>query len=385
MNIITGHLKKSLISIILFLLLFTSFSSCQLSPAAALTPTVSATSTVTQKAQTTPSIEPTVLLGTSTTPSIEPTDLPEASATSSIEPTDLPKPIGSPENPLILGIVQVSADPQAETGVKDVTDRLTQISNLSFQGRFFPSYMEMLTAMDRSEVQIAFLPPLTYLWSYHNGFAIVGLLANHFGTYMYASQFLANTESQFNPFFDPDTNKNTADATAALPQFAGKRPCWVDPTSLSGFILPSSLFFEQNINLLPMVFAQSSSAVIRALYIKGICDFGATYAMTGDPRTASAVQQDLPDALERIEIIWRSDPIIPNLNISYLVDLPDETRQKLNQAFLELIKDQNGKDALTRASNYEINDLKIIDNSVYDPLRKIIDLMQIDLITTIGR
>jgi hypothetical protein len=37
------------------------------------------------------------------------------------------------------------------------------------------------------------------------------------------------------------------------------------------------------------VFTYNYNAIIRALYIQGICDFGVTYALTGDPLTSSDI------------------------------------------------------------------------------------------------
>jgi phosphonate transport system substrate-binding protein len=204
--------------------------------------------------------------------------------------------------------------------------------------------------------------------------------------YQYGSQFLANVSSGFTPFFDPISGLSSADAATALEQFRDMRPCWVEPQSASGYILPAGLLQVNGITSQPGVLAQTHTAVVRALYIKGICDFGATFGISGDPRTASAVQQDLPDVMNRVLIIWRSEAVIPNLNLSLLAGLSEADRQTLTTAFLDLSKEEDGKALLSlSAGNYQIDDIKAVQDSIYDPLREVSDALNIDLQDMIGK
>ena len=125
--------------------------------------------------------------------------------------------------------------------------------------------------------------------------------------------------------------------------------------------------------------------MIRALYIKGICDFGATYALAGDPRTASAVLQDLPDALDKVTILWISDPVIPSYCLALLPTLSDDMQKKITQGMQDLVKTDEGKAALTAANNYDIQDFKAGKDTDYDSLRKMVDVMGISLDSMLGR
>ena len=111
------------------------------------------------------------------------------------------------------------------------------------------------------------------------------------------------------------------------------------------------------------VITQSHSGVIRSLYITGICDFGAAFATTGDPRTASVVTQDLTDVMNRVVIIYQIDPMIPNLNISVLASLPREMREDLSFALQSIMQLEKGKALFTDANAYEITDLKPLEDS----------------------
>jgi phosphonate transport system substrate-binding protein len=295
-------------------------------------------------------------------------------------------PPGSKENPLILGLVQTADDQELDQVAQELAGQLADSTGYAVAARVFSNYEALFKAMADGGVHIAFLPPLTYLYASERGLVEAALVSNHFGVYQYGAQFLANAESGFTIFFDPLSGSNSAGADVALAQFAGKRPCWVDPASPSGYIVPAGLLIDNDIETGTPSFSQSHTAVVRSLYVKGVCDFGATFSLIGDPRTGSSVLDDLPDAIERIPIIWRSDPVIPNLNISYLAGLQEETRNSLNTAFLDLATTADGRAILSAAAgNYAIEALKILDDSLYDPLRGYVEALDLDLSKYLGK
>jgi phosphonate transport system substrate-binding protein len=242
-----------------------------------------------------------------------------------------------------------------------------------------------MAALAAGKVHVTALPPLTYLLAHQQGSADVMLVANHFGSFGYGTQILAHADSGFFSYFDTKTNLNTADALTALQQFSGGRPCWVEPQSLAGYVLPWGIFTEQGISLQPGALLQTHSAVIRALYVQGICDFGATYATPGDPRTSSAVLDDLDDALSKVFIVWRSDAIIPNTNISIYPGFPALFSRSLGDALLNLAKSEDGKILLSKSFDYEIEDFKKVDDTYYEPLRYFAALAELDLSQMLGK
>jgi phosphonate transport system substrate-binding protein len=300
--------------------------------------------------------------------------------------TPTPVPLGNPGNPVIIGLVSENNDPQVTAAAQELARQVEARSKLTIRGTVYASYNLLMDDLSFGKVHIAWLPPLTYLYASQRQLAEVILLTNHFGVYQYGTQFMANVESQFTPYFDPISGYNSADAATALAQLQDLRPCWVEPQSASGYIVPAGLLRVNAINIQPPVLTQTHSAVIRALYIKGICDFGATFSVSGDPRTSSAVQQDLPDAINRIMIIWRSDPVIPNLNLSFATGMTEATRQALTSAFLDLAKTADGKGLLSlSAANYQIEDVRAVNDDIYHPLRDIIQALDFDLKETIGK
>jgi phosphonate transport system substrate-binding protein len=118
--------------------------------------------------------------------------------------------------------------------------------------------------------------------------------------------------------------------------------------------------------------------VIRALYIKGICDFGATYAYSGDPRTSSQVINDLPNILDQIDIIWQSEAIIPSLGLSASTNVPIQIQNDIKNAFLNIVMSDDGKSIITDALQYDIQGFISIEDDYYDQLRKLVEAANIN-------
>lgn len=319
---------------------------------------------------------PTLTPGPITTP----TDTPSPTATAT------PQPLGHPTNPLYIGVLSFDQNASVEIAAQSLAETLSQETGLTVQAKGYSSYQSLLNGMADRQVHIAWLPPLTYLYASRLGIAKAALLTSHFGVYQYGTQFLANSSSGFTPYFDPISGLNSADAATALAQFANLRPCWVDPTSATGYLVPAGLLALNDIPTGEPAFTQTHAAVVRSLYVKGVCDFGATFSISGDPRTASAVLADLPDAIERIPIIWRSDAVIPNVNVSYITGLPEAVEKQLDAAFLKIAQTEQGRQMLAAsAGDYQIDALKSIDDSLYDPLRLLINALGSNLQDLIGR
>jgi phosphonate transport system substrate-binding protein len=295
-----------------------------------------------------------------------------------------PGPLGSANNPLVLGFVNPESDQKINDAGTLISQELTAYSLLSSRAEFYPDYASLLKDMSQGKTHIAWLPPATYLDAHQKGTASISLLSNHFGVFFYGTQFLANKASNFLPAYNPLTGTNTQDEKKTLEQFKDKRPCWVGTDSLSGYYVPLGILNENEIPVLPGAFLQNHPAVIRALYIRGICDFGVTFAHMGDPRTASVVQSDLTDAIDQIPVIYQSEAVIPNLGLAYSFLIPQEMRKQLDAFFLSLPGIDANQKTLSSALNYEIQGLQKVDDSIYDRLRKILDASGANLESLVG-
>ena len=296
-----------------------------------------------------------------------------------------PVPLGSQGNPLRMGYVIDPANTESTTAGGEVASRLAELTGYSVELVPHADYITLMTSLYTHKVHMVWLPPVTAVATQEAGLANAALIVNHYGVYAYGTQFLANVNLGATSYFDPITNTNTADPVTALGQFAGLRPCWVEPQSIAGYIIPAGILSQIGVISQPAVWSQTSSAVIRSLYVGGVCDFGATFSISGDPRTASDILNDLPDVMDKIQVIWRSDPIIPNMSLSFTPDLDEKLTKELTAAWMEIDQQPETLASLSTMLDYDIQALRPITNSYFDALRAYLDILQIDPQTMIGK
>jgi phosphonate transport system substrate-binding protein len=320
-----------------------------------------------------------------TTPT--PTTTPQPSITPTFLPTGTPtpQPVGTSANPIVIGVVSISGNPQVQAAGEKVISQLSSQTGYSYKIQIFSSYPALLAALGEDRVQVTWLPPLTYIYAHQRGYANVALVTNHFGLYSYGSQFMANADSGFTTYYDPEKAQDTAAAAVALKQFAGKIPCWVDPQSASGYVVPVGLLMQAGVTLPQGVIAISHGAVVRALYVGGICDYGATFGISGDPRTAQSILTELPDVMNKVVIIWRSDAIIPNLNVSFNPKLISAAAQLTRDGLVQIAQTEVGRQALSSLNEYDISDLKAVDDTYYDDLRSVVEASKVNVSTLVGK
>jgi phosphate/phosphite/phosphonate ABC transporter binding protein len=275
-----------------------------------------------------------------------------------------PKALGTADNPLIMALAPSATSQELIASGDEIAKQLSDATGLVIKTTVPTSYSALVEAMGSGNAHIGWLPPLAYLLAKQKGYADVALATIRNGSDHYATQFEANAAAGFTAYFDPATNKSTADAKTALAQFDGKKPCWTDPLSASGYVIPSGLVAGAGAKVKSAAMVQGHPTVIRALYAGGICDFGATH---DGIMTDKGLLEAFPDLAQKVVIIWRSDPIIPNDNVSFASSLPADIRTKLTDAMVAMAGTEAGLAALN--SVYQIQGLKVVDDTFYDEFR----------------
>lgn len=319
------------------------------------------------------------------TATVTPTLTPGPTETPVPTVTPTPEPPGSAANPIIIAGVSADQNPQMVTAANNLADQISVSTGLQVKSRLYKDYPALLAGLSDHNVQLAWLPPFTYLYGNYRKQAEAALVTNHFGIYAYSSQFMVNAASGYQVYFDPLKNQNTADAPKAMAQFKDKRPCLVDEQSAPGYVVPLGLLAANQVTTQAPAFVQTFNAVIRALYVGGICDFGVTYSSLGDPLTSSGVLSDLPDAATKVVVVYRTDAIIPNLVLAVSPDLPNAARKTVIDVLIALGKTDAGMQLLSDANNYSISGLQPIDDTFFDQLRGYIQAGGFDVKNFIGR
>ena len=299
-----------------------------------------------------------------------------AAATAAIpRPTPTSPAPGTIENPLIVALPPgSSADAERVEAGKAFAEQLSEVTGYTFVVVAPESYANIVDAMGKGNAHIAVLPAYAYALAYEKGYANAAFASLRSGERTYGAQFVARTDAGLQSYFDAQTGENTADAVTALSQFRDKKPCWPDEISPSGYVIPSGILAYNDIPTRPPAFVQGQPTVVRAVYVGGICDFGATYV---DARGFPAVLDEYPDALEQVSVIWRIPPIIPYETFTIAHNLSPEMAQALEDAMFRISGMQAGRDVLGQA--YGIEDWERITDTFYEEFRLYLDASDIDL------
>jgi phosphonate transport system substrate-binding protein len=302
-----------------------------------------------------------------------------------VPPTATAEPveIGTADNPIIMALAPSATSQELQTGGQAIADKLSELTGYTIKINVPTNYAALVEAMGSGNAHIGWLPPLAYMLAKYKGYADVGLAVLRSGADHYGFQYVANAarvdadgNPMFTSYYDPATGKSTADAATALAQFAGKKPCWTDPLSASGYVLPSGLLGSVDVKPRAGAWVQGHPTVITSVYLspKGeICDFGATYV---DARTA--VTNNFPDVNDKVVIIYISEPIIPNDNVSFAANVPADVRQKLTDALLEIADTEEGR-TLLKDGGYDIGGLSKVDDTFYDEFRAYLEAAGYDV------
>lgn len=315
------------------------------------------------------------------TPTLIASETREPSLTSTPRPTATPTeaPLGGSANPITIGFILTPEQVEGIDAAEEITLFVAKTTGLVLESQIYPDFQSLSTAILNGDVHLFWLEPLQYIYLNWAGAAEVVLMTNHLGVYGYGVRFMANAFRGFTSYYDPETDQSYGNPLDALQQFSGTRPCLLNPDSLPGYYLPLGLLADTSTPTLDPVFTYSYTATIRALYIQGICDFGVSYALIGDPRTSTDIIQTIPEAQSQVITIWQSDGIIPNTNFAASPIIPLHYRYRIQEALLDLPNTPEGLSLLSTALDYEVAALKTVEDSVYNPLRAAIIPLELDL------
>jgi phosphonate transport system substrate-binding protein len=264
-------------------------------------------------------------------------------------------PAARPNSELVAAGEHIAAFIESRTGYRVVTVAPSSESAL-------------VDAFKAGNAHIAVLSPFGYLLARRDGLVTVALANVRDGQALYGFQLIVNRDGEFESFYDETRKENTAGLTAALDQFTGKKPCWSDAVSPSGYVLPLGLLNQAQVKVRSGAFLEGQPSVVRAVYAADICDFGTTFI---DARTSPALEADYPDVMDKVVVVWRSEAMIPYENISLSNQLPLEMRRVLQRAFIDLMLTTDGKSAMQTV--YGIDELQIAEEAMYDAFEKNVD------------
>jgi phosphonate transport system substrate-binding protein len=288
-------------------------------------------------------------------------------APTTVPPTPAPtaNPLGTEAMPLVMALAPSANTETLMAGGDAIAAKLTELTGYSIKVIVPTNYAALIEAMGSGNAQIGWLPPAAYIVAHAKGYADVGMVTLRNGADHYAFQFIANADAGFTSYYDAAAGKNTAAPAVALAQFAGKKPCYTDPLSASGYLVPAGYLASLGIKTAAGAWVQGHPTVVKSVYLspKGeICNFGATYVPMPD------ITKDFPDAKDKVITIWVSDARIPNDTVAYSSEVPADMRDKITAALLEIASTPEGL-TLLKDGGYSIGGLKQVDDAFFDEFR----------------
>lgn len=307
------------------------------------------------------------------------THLPEPAAPTETPFPALPTPqLGLAENPLILALPPSATAPEQLAAAKEIASQLTTRTGYTVVTIVPDSYTALVDALESGNAHIVLLDPYAYELAYRRELVRAAFAVLKEGEGTYGAQFLATRKGGFESFFDANSEQNTADAKTALAQFADKKPCWSDETSPSGYVIPLGVLHENEIVTKPPAFVEGHPTVVRSLYASGICDFGATYI---DARKFPSLEDEFPDLIEQVIVVWQIPPIIPHEVLAFSTDMPQAMHDLLASLILPIMQTDAGRQAFKVA--FDIEEVLPVNDGYYEEFRIYVDESGVDISTLV--
>ena len=265
-------------------------------------------------------------------------------------------PLGSEKNPIKIFII-----PSADVGViasagRDLVKELESLTPYKYTVAVPNSYVAVVEALGSKRADFAFFGTFPYLMA-HEKYGVEALLIiGRHGLFTYRSQFVARADSDIK----------------SLNDLNGKKLAFVDPSSTSGYILPSYELKKKKIKPSETIFAQRHDNVITMIYQKQV-DAGATFyssPVKGKMQDARRlVVTQYPNVENEIKIIQLSEEI-PNEPFVVRKGVSNEIKAAITKAFSQSIKGVKGQSIFHKLGG--ITGFRKATNKDYEKIRTVL-------------
>jgi len=274
------------------------------------------------------------------------------------KPASESHPLGSEENPLVMAFVpSTEAEKVIESG-EELTALLKDATGLSFKAQMSTSYVGIVEAMAVSKVQVAWLPPMAYVYAHDRNGDQVILKVVRGGKATYRGEIVVMADSEIQELSD----------------LRGKRLAFTDQTSTSGHYYPAALLREAGLDPeadVEPLFAGGHDAAVLAL-VKGSVDAACCYEDARD----KLLDMGFPDIMQTTRVIAYTDEI-PADNVAVIKDLEPELATKVKDGLLKLATGADGQRVLKEL--YDVDGLVPAVDGDYDPVRHMAEVLNKDI------
>lgn len=260
--------------------------------------------------------------------------------------------VGTEENPIVWALVPSQDTDAVLAGAQEIAAAVEEATGYVIEPVVTTDYTAAVEAMCNGEAHMGALNTFNYVVAHERGCADVRLASMRFGTSYYAGQIITR----------PDTG------IASVEDLAGKTFCRPDPTSTSGWIIPSlsllGVGIDPETDLAEIIDAGGHDGVVLAV-MDGTCDAGSTFV---DAR--SNVEEEFPNVMTDVVVVAESAPI-PNDTVSFHPDMPADVVDAIVAALMDLNNSEAGIAQLSTL--YSWSGLEEVDDTFYDGFRQQLD------------
>jgi len=288
--------------------------------------------------------------------------------------------LGLVENPLILALAPSADSPEQVNAAREIAAQFMERTGYVVVVIVPDSYAALVDALENGNAHIALLDPLSYALAYQKDLVRAQYAVVRDEKIKYGAQFLAPRKGGFISYVDMETGENTTDVSIALAQFTDKKPCWSEERSPSGHVIPLGVLNQAQVRFRPAAFVGSQPTVVRSLYVGGICDFGATYV---DARKFPSLEDEMPDLIEQVLVIWRIPEIIPYEVLAFSTYMP----QPMRNLFFDMIPAIKQTDAGGTAfkTAFDIDEIQAANDGDFNEFHMFVKESKIDLSSLVGK
>jgi len=264
-----------------------------------------------------------------------------------------PAKVGTEENPILWVFVPSREGEEITTAAAGVADLLHEKTGLYFQTFVATDYTAAIEALcsDPVKAHMGSLATFALITAADRGCATPALVAARRGSLTYTGQIIAGADT----------------GITSLADIKGKTFCATEPTSTSGWIIPSVMLRASGLNLdtdVNVTYAGGHDAAVLGVY-NGDCEAGASFV---DARTL--IEGDHPDVMEKVSVVEVSIDI-PNDGVQFVNSFDPEMKQQIVDALVEIAGTEEGAAALNAA--YQWTGVEPHGNEFYDPFRQLLD------------
>jgi phosphonate transport system substrate-binding protein len=287
-----------------------------------------------------------------------------------------PAALGTADNPITIAFVPSGDTGKITTAGNAIADALNKATGYTFKIQVGTSYGAAIEAMGAGKAQIGFLNTFSVLLA-EAKYQVVPALAVLRKYNSNAVDPDSANAGQLTAYYKGQFIASVASGIKDYPDLKGKKFCFVDPNSTSGYIVPRIILKAHGINpdtdFAATINAGSHDKVAIAVY-NGDCDAGVTYIDVMTDATAN-LKGTYPDITDKVKAFADTDRI-PNDGVQFIKGFDPTMQSKITDALLAMSQDPAGNKTLSGL--YTINGFEKIPANFYDDFANVLKAAGVD-------